>query len=49
VLLDQLFFKDQEGKQTVAERIAEESAKMGEKIEVRRFARFVRGEDVARG
>jgi len=49
VLLDQPFFKDQEGKQTVAERIAEESAKMGEKIEVRRFARFVRGEDVARG
>jgi elongation factor Ts len=49
VLLEQPFFKDQEGKQTVAERIAEESAKVGEKIEVRRFARFVRGEDVARG
>ena len=49
VLLEQPFFKDQEGKKTVAERIAEESAKVGEKIEVRRFARFVRGEDVARG
>jgi elongation factor Ts len=49
VLLDQPFFKDQDGKQTVAERIAEESAKMNEKIEVRRFARFVRGGDVARG
>jgi elongation factor Ts len=49
VLLEQPYFKDQEGKLTVAERIAEESAKVGEKIEVRRFARFVRGEDVARG
>jgi elongation factor Ts len=49
VLLDQPYFKDQEGKQSVADRIAEESAKVGEKIEVRRFARFVRGEDVARG
>ncbi|MGH2710006.1 MAG: translation elongation factor Ts [Actinomycetota bacterium] len=49
VLLDQPFFKDQDGKLTVAERIAEESAKVGEKIEVRRFARFVRGEDVAGG
>lgn len=49
VLLDQPFFKDQDGKQTVAGRITEESAKMNEKIEVRRFARFVRGGDVARG
>jgi elongation factor Ts len=49
VLLDQPYFKDQEGKQTVAERIALESSKVGEKIDVRRFARFVRGEDVARG
>ena len=49
VLLEQPFFKDQEGKQTVAERIAGESAKVGEKIEVRRFARFVRSEDVAGG
>jgi elongation factor Ts len=49
VLLEQPFFKDQGGKQTVATRIAEESSKVGEKIEVRRFARFVRGEDVARG
>jgi elongation factor Ts len=49
VLLDQTFFKDPDGKQTVEIRIAEVSAKVGEKIEVRRFARFVRGEDVARG
>ena len=49
VLLDQPFFKDQEGKQTVADRITEVSVKVGEKIEVRRFSRFVRGEDVARG
>ena len=49
VLLEQLFFKDQQGKQSVADRIAEVSTKVGEKIEVRRFARFVRGEDVARG
>lgn len=49
LLLEQPYFKDQEGKQTVAERIAEVSAKVGEKIEVRRFARFVRGEDIARG
>ncbi len=49
VLLDQPFFKDQDHKQTVAERIAEVSVKVGEKIEVRRFARFVRGEDVATG
>ncbi len=49
VLMDQPFFKDQETKQTVADRIAEVSAKVGEKIEVRRFSRFVRGEDVARG
>jgi elongation factor Ts len=49
VLLEQPYFKDQEGKLTVADRIAEESTKVGEKIEVRRFARFVRGEDVARG
>jgi hypothetical protein len=29
----------------VADRIAEVSAKVGEKVEVRRFVRFVRGED----
>ena len=43
-LLDQPFFKDAEGKRTVGDRIAEVSAKVGEKIEVRRFAHFVRGE-----
>ena len=49
VLLEQPFFKDQEGKQSVADRIAEVSAKVGENIEVRRFARFVRGEDQVGG
>jgi elongation factor Ts len=49
VLLEQPYFKDQEGKQTVGDLIAEASAKVGEKIEVRRFARFVRGEDQAGG
>ncbi len=48
VLVDQPFFKDQEGGKTVGELIAELSAKVGEKIEVRRFARFVRGEDGSR-
>ncbi|HWC32749.1 MAG TPA: translation elongation factor Ts [Actinomycetota bacterium] len=43
-LLDQPFFKDSDGKRTVGDRVAEVSAKVGEKIEVRRFAHFVRGE-----
>ena len=47
VLLDQPYFRDESKKQTVADRIAEESSKMNEKIDVRRFARFQRGEDVA--
>ncbi|HEX2030211.1 MAG TPA: translation elongation factor Ts [Actinomycetota bacterium] len=46
-LLDQPFFKDMEGKRTAGDLLAEVSAKVGEKVEVRRFARFVRGEDVA--
>ena len=44
-LLDQPFFKDQEGKRPVAEVVGELSAKIGEKVEVRRFTRYVRGED----
>ena len=45
VLLDQPWFRDETRKQTTADRIAEVSAQMNEKIEVRRFARFARGED----
>ncbi len=48
VLLDQPFFRDEDRRKTVADRIAEISAKVNEKIEVRRFARFERGEDVTR-
>jgi elongation factor Ts len=44
-LLDQAFFKDQEGKRPVADVVGELSAKVGEKVEVRRFTRYVRGED----
>jgi elongation factor Ts len=44
-LVELPFIKDLEGKKTVADRIAEVSAKVGEKVEVRRFVRFVRGED----
>jgi elongation factor Ts len=47
VLLDQPYFRDEEKKQTVGQRIAEVSSKVNEKVEVRRFARFERGEDVA--
>jgi elongation factor Ts len=49
VLLEQPFFKDPESKKTVGERVAEVSAKVGEKVEVRRFARFLRGADESRG
>jgi elongation factor Ts len=48
-LLEQPFFKDPEGKKTVGDVIAELSSRVGEKVEVRRFARFVRGEDGSRG
>jgi elongation factor Ts len=44
-LLDQPFFKDPEGKRPVGEVIGELSARVGEKLEVRRFTRYVRGED----
>ncbi len=48
-LLDQPFFRDLEGKRTAGDLVNEVSAKVGEKVEVRRFARFVRGEDVEQG
>jgi elongation factor Ts len=44
-LVEQPFFRDLEGKQTVADRIAEVAARVGENIVVRRFARFERGKD----
>jgi len=49
VLLDQPFFRDPEGKQTTGDRLAEVTARVGEKVEVRRFARFVRGQDDSGG
>lgn len=48
-LVEQPFFRDLEGKQTVGERIAEVSAKLGENVLVRRFVRFERGRDDAGG
>jgi elongation factor Ts len=44
-LVEQPFFRDLEGKQTVADRIAEVAARVGENIVVRRFVRFERGKD----
>jgi elongation factor Ts len=44
-LLDQPYFKDAEGKRPVEDVVGELSAKVGEKVEVRRFTRYVRGED----
>jgi elongation factor Ts len=44
-LLEQVFFKDPEQKRMVGDLITELSAKVGEKIQVRRFVRFQRGED----
>jgi elongation factor Ts len=44
-LLEQVFFKDTEQKRPVGELITELSAKVGEKIQVRRFVRYQRGED----
>jgi elongation factor Ts len=43
-LLDQVFVKDPNGKQTVRQLIQDAAAKMGENIVVRRFARFQLGE-----
>ena len=44
-LIEQVFFKDPEQKRPVGELITELSAKVGEKIQVRRFVRYQRGED----
>jgi elongation factor Ts len=44
-LLDQPYFKDAAGKRPVEDVVGELSAKVGEKVEVRRFTRYVRGED----
>jgi elongation factor Ts len=43
-LLDQVFVKDPNGKQTIRQLIQEASAKTGENIVVRRFARFQLGQ-----
>jgi elongation factor Ts len=43
-LLQQVFVKDPAGKQTIEQLVQEASAKTGEKIVVRRFARFALGE-----
>jgi elongation factor Ts len=48
-LVEQPFFRDMEGKQTTGDILAATSARVGEKIEVRRFVRYVRGEDGSRG
>jgi elongation factor Ts len=44
-LLDQPYFKDADGKRPVENVVGELAAKVGEKVEVRRFTRYVRGED----
>ena len=44
-LLDQPFVRDDS--KTVGELVSETSAKVGEKVEVRRFARFKLGEDIS--
>ncbi len=43
-LVDQIYVKDPEGKQTVGQLITEVSARTGERIVVRRFVRFALGE-----
>jgi elongation factor Ts len=43
-LLDQIFVKDPNGKQTIRQLVQEASAKTGENIVVKRFARFMLGE-----
>jgi elongation factor Ts len=44
-LLDSPFFFLEDGKKTTGEVVSEVSAKVGERIAVRRFAKFVRGEE----
>jgi elongation factor Ts len=48
-LLEQPFFRDLEGRQTVGDLITEASARMKENIVVRRFVRFERGKDDSGG
>ena len=43
-LVDQIYVKDPEGKQTVGQLITQVSAKTGERIQIRRFVRFALGE-----
>ena len=45
VLLDQLYIRDESGKKTVGDLVAEVAAKVGENVVVRRFARFKLGEE----
>ena len=45
VLLEQVFVKDPDGKKKVQDLVAEAIAKIGENIQIRRFARFHLGED----
>ena len=43
-LVDQIYVKDPDGKQTIGQLITAASAKTGERIQIRRFARFALGE-----
>ncbi len=43
-LVDQIYVKDPEGKQTIGQLITAASAKTGERIQIRRFARYALGE-----
>ncbi|MEX0906950.1 MAG: translation elongation factor Ts [Gemmatimonadota bacterium] len=43
-LMDQIFVKDPAGKQTIAQLVQDVSGKTGERVVVRRFARFLLGE-----
>ena len=43
-LMDQVFVKDPEGKQTISQLVTEVASKMGENIMVRRFVRYALGE-----
>lgn len=45
-LLEQVFVKDPDGKQTIRDLLTEKIAKIGENIQVRRFARFELGEGI---
>ena len=48
VLTHQLYVKDEGGKKTIGDILAEYSAKCGEKVAVRRFVRFEVGEGIAK-